>query len=198
MSRRKVGFFGGTFDPIQLGHLNLSISILEKHNLEAILFCPANYSPEKEAYLPMASNQERKQMVEIAIAPIAQFSLLTWELEREGPSYTIETIRQLQKEHPDTDYALILGEDVLAGLPKWQEIEELLKLAPPIVGTRPHEALPKLPPPIKEIIEGAKSTIPAMDISSTTVRERLLQKRPCDHLVPAKVLDYIHEKQLYL
>lgn len=197
MKRRQVGFFGGTFDPIHLGHLNLAINILEIHKLDEILFCPANFSPEKKENLPAVSGEHRKAMVEIAISPIPQFSILDVELKREGPSYTIDTMRGLYEDHPDTDFFLILGDDVIAGLPTWRDIQQLLKLAPPIVGPRHREDISKLPTPIREIIEKGISSIPIMEISSTDVRERLIQKKTCQHLVHSKILDYITTKELY-
>ncbi len=197
LSRRRVGFFGGTFDPIHLGHLNLALNVLEKHKLDQILFCPANFSPEKEGNLPTATKEQRKEMVEIAIKAIPDFSLLENELRREGPSYTIDTIKQLIAENPDTDFFLILGDDIISGLPKWRGIHELLKLAPPIVGTRLRDEISHLPTGIRKVIEGGVSTIPLMEISSSDVRERLIQKKVCQHLVHAKVLDYIKEKKLY-
>lgn len=195
--KKKIGFFGGTFDPIHLGHLNLAINLYEKMGLDQILFSPANISPEKTIAPPLASNAHRKAMTQIAIEGIEGFSLLDMELEREGPSYTIDTIRCLMQEHPDCSFHLILGEDVLPGLPNWKDVALLLKLAPPLVGARPFDKPFPLPAEILPFIDQGRVDTPLMEISSTGLRERLLQKKYCGHLLPAKVLDYIHAHGLY-
>lgn len=194
---KRFGFFGGTFDPIHFGHINLAINILEKRQLDHIFFSPANFSPEKEGKLQVAPKKARKEMTQLAIQGIPQFSLLELELEREGPSYTIDTIRQLIALHPGAQFHLILGEDILEGLPLWKEVEELLNLAPPLMGSRPGAKIPKLPLPIREAVDKGMTLIAPMEICSTDLRERLAQKKYCGHLIPSKVLDYIHAHQLY-
>lgn len=194
---KRFGFFGGTFDPIHLGHLNLARSLLEKHHLDHVFFSPANFSPEKGSVPPKASTKDRKAMVQLAIEGIEEFSLIDLELEREGPSYTIDTIQFLMKEYPEEQFYLILGEDVLEGLPRWKEIDTLLELAPPLVGTRPNAKIPKLPPLIQKTIEKGKTAITPMEISSTDLREGLSQKKAYTDLIPPKVLDYIHTHRLY-
>lgn len=194
---KKIGFFGGSFDPIHFGHLNLAINLLEKQKLDEILFSPASVSPEKTINPPLASKEARKEMTRIAIEEIEYCHLIDLELQREGPSYTIDAIRNLMKEHPDWEFHLILGEDVLPGLPNWKDILTLLELAPPFVGTRPFDKPIHLPPEILAFIDRGRVDTPMMEISSTGLRERLLQKKYCGHLIPAKVLDYIHEHSLY-
>ncbi|MBS0630037.1 MAG: nicotinate (nicotinamide) nucleotide adenylyltransferase [Verrucomicrobia bacterium] len=191
------GFFGGTFDPIHFGHLNLAINLLEVHKLDHILFSPANFSPMKGDNLPTASSKDRLEMTKLALEGIPDFSLLDLELEREGPSYTIDTIKELLRHHSGVQFHLILGEDVLEGLPKWRHVEELLTLAPPYIGARPGAKLPKLPLPIAKWVDRGRSDIPNMEISSTELRKRLIQKKYCGHLIPTKVLDYIHAHRLY-
>lgn len=193
----RTGFFGGTFDPIHNGHLNLALSLLEAHGLDRVLFCPANRSPGKKENGPIAPNEMRKKMVELAIAKIPQFALCDLELKREGPSYTIETIRLLIKQNPNETFFLILGEDMLEGLEKWKEVETLLELAPPLVGTRPSNGVKTLPKSIQDKVVKGRTLIQQMEISSTLLRERLHKKMYCGHLIPSKVLDFIEEKRLY-
>lgn len=95
-----IGFFGGSFDPIHNGHLNLAIQMLEAHPFSQIIFCPASISPHKQRTPSTVLKQHRKAMVALAIRPIQAFQLLDWELEQEGPSYTIDTIRELKKRIP--------------------------------------------------------------------------------------------------
>jgi len=193
----KIGFFGGTFDPIHFGHLNLALQIKEAHKLDQVFFSPANFSPEKRGSHPLAPKKARKEMVELAIEDVPEFTLLDIELEREGPSYTIDTIEFLQEKYKEAQFFLILGEDILSGLPRWKEIERLLTIAPPLVGGRPNAVEPGLPPELDKIIQEGRTSIPSMDISSTELRELLNQKKYCGQWIPAKVLDYIHQHQLY-
>lgn len=194
---RRIGFFGGTFDPIHFGHLNLAVQIKEAHQLDQVFFSPANFSPEKTGAPPLAPKKARREMVEIAIADVKEFTLLDIELEREGPSYTIDTIEFLLQKYPDTEFFLILGEDILPGLPKWKDVDRLITLAPPLVGCRPGAKQPLLPSHLEKAIAEGRTIIPSMDISSTELRELLHQKKYCGQWIPSKVLDYIHQHQLY-
>jgi nicotinate-nucleotide adenylyltransferase len=184
---QKVGLFGGTFDPIHFGHLNLALSLLEQANLDRVIFCPAHTSPLKNGEPPRASKEDRLAMVSLAIAEIPQFSLLDFEVQRPPPSYTIDTVRFLLSKEK-VELRLILGEDSLQQLAKWKEVDELLRLAPPLVGTR--LSLPGILPvqPVK---------IPVMEISSTEIRARLRRDQFCGHLVPKDVLTLIKQKNLY-
>lgn len=195
--KKKVGFFGGTFDPLHFGHLNLSIEIQEKHHLDEVMFCPANCSPEKK-HIPPIEEEHRGKMISLGINKIPSFSVSTLELERPGISYTIETIRILKNKYPDIEFYLILGEDTLQGLSKWKEVEELILLAPPLIGTRLQKNIPLLSEKIKEKIRKGMTPISAMEISSTKLRDRLKKRLFCGHLVPSEVLDYIYQNQLYL
>jgi len=199
---KKIGFFGGTFDPIHFGHINLALSLLEKHQLEEVIFCPAFVSPHKTDAPPVASPEERLQMVERALAPISAFTLSRREVERGGISFTVDTIRELRSRRSKEERLfLILGEDALAKLDRWKEIGELLALAPPLIGGRGEEvALSSLslPPLMAQAVKEGWTEIPMMVMSSTFLRERLKKRVYCGHLVPAEVLDFIYEHKLYL
>lgn len=172
-----TGFLGGTFDPIHFGHLNLAINLKEKAGLDKIIICPAWVSPFKEGQ-KMASPQHRLAMCRLAIEGLKGFEVLDYEIKKAGPSYTIDTIKYLNR-----PLRLLLGDDQLKDFSKWKEADLLKKLAPPLVGTRFQK-------------EG-ETTIPIMEISSTDIRQRLKAKEPCVHLVPHKVLDYIFKNDLY-
>lgn len=195
----KIGFFGGTFDPIHHGHLNLAIEILEKKKLDRIFFCPANRSPEKKEAQPVVSAEDRFAMLTLALEPIPAFSPLDWEIKRPGLSYTIDTLRMLKAEYPKAELHLIFGEDILAGLHAWKDVEALLQLAPPLVGLRHFELSSEilLPPALLSLVRAGLTHIPLLDISSTQLRKRLKERKYCGHLVPSKVLDYIVENRLY-
>ena len=162
------GFFGGSFDPIHFGHISLAIHLLETHKLEEILFCPAFCSPFKTSFPPKASPEHRLAMLRLALDH-PQFKITPIEIDRKGPSYTIDTIRSLKQ----SGLRLILSDEAAVGLDQWKETQELIRLAPPLIGPR------------------------NIDISSTEVRERLKKRMYCGHLIPAKALDYIHKHRLY-
>jgi nicotinate-nucleotide adenylyltransferase len=134
-------------------------------------------------------------MVERAIADIPQFSLLNTEINRQGVSFTIDTVRALLKQYPDIELHLLLGGDHLDHFHEWKEADQLIALAPPLVGMRKQHSLLNAPL-VPELLKG-KVEIPLFDISSTEVRKRLIQKKYCSHLVPPLVLDYIAEHSLY-
>lgn len=194
---KKVGFFGGTFDPIHFGHLNLAISLAEARGLDELLFCPAYLSPGKQEAHPVFGGVDRLEMVRLAIEGIPLFKTLDWELHREGPSYTIDTIRYLKSIRPKDQFFLVLGKHAAEEIGGWKEANELVKVATPLVAIRPGGSSPCQGTPFEQVIAKGAIEVPSMEISSTTIRERLRQKKPCNHLVPSKVLDYIESKRLY-
>ncbi len=197
---KKIGFFGGSFDPIHNGHLNLAVEMMERHKLDQILFCPASQSPHKQAMPPIASKEHRRAMVAAAIAPMPKFTFLDIEIQKSDPSYTIDSIRTLIERDGDAarQYHLILGEDAIAHFHQWKEAEELVVLAPPFVGSREEEAFPKaMPKNIASLLKKGMTKTSIMEISSTAIRERIARGLYCGHLLPAKVWDYIVQNQLY-
>ncbi|MGE0198732.1 MAG: nicotinate (nicotinamide) nucleotide adenylyltransferase [Simkaniaceae bacterium] len=193
---KKIGFFGGSFDPIHMGHLNLAIQLLEKKGLDQILFCPALLSPTKQDHPPHVSPEHRMNMLRLSLEDVPGCEPYEAELMRPPPSYTIDTIKRLQ----GNKIYLILAEDAAYGLDQWKDSEELLDLAPPLIGTRfgfDNEKLNRLPEKIKLKVQEGMCQISAMDISSTHVRERLKKRLYCGHLLQGKVLDYIHQNGLY-
>jgi nicotinate-nucleotide adenylyltransferase len=199
----RIGFFGGSFDPIHLGHLNLALQMLETHKLDQVFFCPTSQNPLKSAQPPVASKEQRRAMVVAAIAPLPKFTFLDIEIQKSSAIYTIDSIRTLIKSDKEQkaekkEYFLILGEDVLEGFHQWKEVEELILLASPLVGTRSGVDLPKtLPKPVAAAIKKGITKTSLMDISSTEIRRRMELGLYCGHLLPAKVWEYIQQNQLY-
>lgn len=193
-----VGFFGGTFDPIHNGHIHLALSLLEKHKLSSVIFCPAAVSPFKSVAPPACSPHHRIEMVRRAIEPIPQFQLWDWQGNQPGPSFTIDAIRAFLQQYA-VKLHLILGQDSLDGFSEWKEVEELIKIAPPLIGTRAGElpSLESLSQSSRTVIQKGLTEIPLMDISSTHLRRRLRDKLFCGHLIPEKTLKYILEHSLY-
>lgn len=195
----KIGFFGGTFDPIHFGHLNLAVELQEKRGLDEVWFCPAALSPFKLNAAPV-SPFHRLKMVEIACAPYSTFRVLKQELERPGPSYTIDTLKGLVQEHPQNQFHLLLGDDALDGFLKWRAPEEIVQLAPPLIGSRfasLDEKLFREHPEILHSLRQGWTQTALFDVSATEVRKRLAEQRVCEHLVPKEVLDYIRSNRLY-
>lgn len=167
---KKVGFLGGSFDPIHFGHISLAIQLMEAHQLDEVLFCPAFCSPFKTKTPPIESGQARLQILQKALE-IASFQWTDIELQRKEISYTIDTIRAIQKKA--IQLHLLLSEEAYQHFFQWKDAEELAQIAPPLVGKREHM------------------------ISSTEVRKRLQKGLYCGHLIPAQALKYIQEHSLY-
>lgn len=126
---KQIALFGGTFDPIHLGHLNLAIEVMEKLSMDKILFCPANVSPYKVEDPPRASGKERAEMINLAIENIKNFSLYDEEIKKIGVSYTIDTLRSLKRKYQDSHINLVIDQKILKRFPEWVSYEEIIRLA---------------------------------------------------------------------
>ncbi len=187
-----MGFFGGTFDPIHLGHIHLAISLQERCKLDGVVFSPAFISPFKQKKPPVASKEHRLEMVRLAIDKIPGFCLNEEEILEKRVSYTIDGLRVMQQKFPNATWHLMLYEDNLDHLLEWKEIEEILRIAPPWIGSS-GQALPQR----LQGLERYLVQIPKVEISSTLIRERLKKGLYCGHLLDAKVLDFIYRNKLY-
>ncbi len=189
--KKKIGFFGGTFDPIHFGHIHLAVQLFEIHHLDEVLFCPAYCSPFKRAAPPHANAQHRFEMVRLALGDIPHFRLTNYEIERNEYSYTIDTLRALMSEEKGQFY-LLLSVEAATHFEQWKNVQQLIHLAPPLIGARTVEAesLPK-------ILRSSFTKTTILEISSTDVRARLKKKLYCGHLVPQNVLHYIEDNGLY-
>lgn len=201
---KKIGIYGGSFDPIHLGHLNLATEMMEAHQLDEVWFCPAANNPHK-THLTSVSAFHRVNMIRLAIENEPRFFVSEIEIERQGLSYTIDTLKELHALHNDqedpTMFFLILGEDAARSLHQWHQPEAIVSLAQPLVGSRNRK--------IKELepFQGSASVVDAihkgltptriMEISGTDIRKRLSDKKYCYHLVPGKVMDYIITNRIY-
>lgn len=195
----KIGIFGGTFDPIHFGHLNLMVELKEKCHLDHVLLCPARVSPAKQNKPSAATSEHRLKMVKLAIEEIPWAEVTEVEMKRLPPSYMIETVEYIQQQKKGHLY-LLIAEDVAYTVGFWKEPEKLLGLASPLVGTRngfDSGRLENVSPFVKSKLEKGHIPIFPMDISSTRLRDRLKNKLYCGHLIPSKVLDYIYENGLY-
>jgi len=201
MAAKTIGILGGTFDPIHFGHLNLAVEILEKWPLDEVWFCPAQCNPFKEKEGEEAKH--RLKMVNLALMPFPKFRAIDIELNRDGPSYTIDTLKQLiekEKLAPErSQFVLLMGGDAAMSFPKWRNAEEIVSLVPLAVGLRLGEIshFKEDNTSIAQAIKKGCFPTNQMDISATEIRERLKKRLPCAHLVPKEVLDYIKTFCLY-
>ena len=187
-----VGIYGGTFDPIHNGHLITAQAVLEKRNLEKIIFIPAYISPLKTEKKHTAS-QHRLAMLELALEDTPSFILSDIELKRKNVSYTIDTLKEFKKSYDNIE--LIIGYDNLIVFHKWYKPDKILELCKLVVLHREVDKEPE-----KKNIYFDKAELldtPLVDISSTEIRLRLANNLPIDDLVPLKVKEYIYKNGLY-
>lgn len=202
MGKKLIGLYGGSFDPIHFGHLNLAVEIMEARGLDEVWFCPAAYNPHKS--MPVSSNNNhRMAMVKLAIEGEPRFHITDVDVNRPGPSYTVETLHKLiameKEKGGDATFCLLLGEDAARRFYQWRKPEEIIHLARLLIGKRgerQHEPF-KGSPEIVDALNRGMTQTRVMDISSTDVRRRLQNREYCGHLVPGKVLDYIFANSLY-
>lgn len=187
-----TGVFGGSFDPVHLGHLIAADRAAEALGLEKVWFVPARAQPLKGPG-PVATGEQRRRMLELAVAGDARFGVEPLELERDdgGPSYTVDTLRALQSRWPGERLVLLLGADAAADLPRWREAEEIARLAEVAILTRPGAG------ELRTHLARHVVAIPAIEISSSEIRARRALGKAIRYLVPASVAEYIEREELY-
>jgi nicotinate-nucleotide adenylyltransferase len=193
LSSARLGIFGGSFDPVHNAHVALAQLALAELRLDELLWIPAGQPWQKSRTLTPAA--DREAMVRLAIADEPRFALSRIELERAGPSYTIDTVRALTAARPDAEWFLIIGQDQYAGFHTWHGWQELLGLATLAIADRPDAA--HLVDPQVLAVAHATVSLPMMDVSSTDIRGRLKAGQGIDDLVPAPVARYIARHRLY-
>ena len=197
-----IGVLGGTFDPIHLGHLVVAEEVKARLDLAEILFVPAG-QPWLKMSSPILAAEHRVQMVRLALGGKPYFKLSTMEIERAGPSYTVDTIAELKGQLGAGDRLFfILGWDNLAQLPQWQEPARLVKMCHLVAVPRVGYPAPDLALLEKSIPGLSQATIvldtPHIDITASVIRDRVAQGLSIHHLVPEPVERYIREHGLYL
>ena len=194
-----IGVLGGTFDPIHIGHLVIGEEARARLGLSEVLFVPAG-QPWLKQDRDITPAVHRVEMVRRAIADNPCFKLSTLEVERAGPSYTIDTLTMLQKQlGSKASLFFILGRDALAELPLWKEPQRVVQLCklvvPPRIGSKDLKHLEKAIPGLLDKV--IKLDMPVIGISSSGIRQRLSQGLPIRYLVPAEVEKYITERRIY-
>jgi nicotinate-nucleotide adenylyltransferase len=194
-----IGVLGGTFDPIHIGHLIVAEEARIKLGLREVLFVPAG-QPWRKLDHSITPAAHRVEMVRCAIADNPHFELCTLEVERPGPSYTMDTLTMLRKQlGSEANLFFILGRDTLAELPLWKEPKKLVQLCrlvvPPRLGSKDLKHLEIAIPGLLDKV--VQLDMPVIGISSAEIRQRIAQGLSIRYLVPAEVEKYVTEKKIY-
>lgn len=198
----KTGVLGGTFDPIHNGHIAVAEEVRARLNLTDVLLVPAG-QPWLKENSPVLAAEHRVQMVRLAIDDKPYFRLSTVEIDRAGPSYTVDTMIELQAQLGTGDELFfILGWDSLVQLPKWREPSRLIEMCRLVAVPRPGYSLPDLSS-LEAVIPGVSRRLilldkPEVDIDATEIRNRVTRGLSIHHLVPEPVEEYIRQHKLYL
>lgn len=198
----RVGILGGTFDPVHTGHIRVAEEVMSRLGLGKVIFVPAG-QPWLKAGGPIAPAKHRVQMVRLAIAGRPGFELSLVEIERPGPSYTIDTIQDLRAQlGEEVELFFILGCDNLAQLHKWKDAVRLISLCRLVAVPRPGCEMPELKK-LEEALPGISASVialdkPEIDISATEIRKRAEHGLSVRGLVPDAVADYIRQHKLYI
>jgi len=201
-----IGIMGGTFDPIHYGHLRPALDILQQVGLSEIRFIPNRIPPHRDA--PRLSDQQRAELVQLAISDRAEFIFDGRELERDGPSFMVDTLHSLKGDFPDMTLCLIMGMDAFNGLPQWHRWQSILELCHIIVTTRPGAELPSfaLEGPLAQNINTAPEallqrsfgqillqSVTQLDISASQIRNYLSLGQCTQYLLPETVRDKLEQ-----
>jgi nicotinate-nucleotide adenylyltransferase len=199
----RIGIFGGTFDPVHIGHLILAEQCREQGRLDEVWFVPSATPPHKVGQ-PITRFEQRVEMLALAVAGHPVFRINEIENETAGPNFTVLTLTELHRRHPDAEFHLLIGSDSLADLPKWREPARILELAALLVMPRPgatrvsvEELRTRLSLPEGAPLRLGWVEAPQIEVSSSDLRRRVAEGRSIRYFVPRAVECYIQEKKLY-
>jgi nicotinate-nucleotide adenylyltransferase len=195
----RLGILGGTFNPPHIGHLICAQEARLQLSLDRVVLMPARIPPHKPVDNEPGA-EHRLELCRLAVAGNPALTVSAVEIEREGPSYTVDTLQTLHTRMPDSELFLILGGDVAAGLTRWREPERVLSLATVAVAKRRGTATASVQQALSELRGGERAQffrMPRVGISSTEVRRRVRARQPIRYFVPDGVAEYINEHQLY-
>ncbi|WJL95696.1 nicotinate-nucleotide adenylyltransferase [Microbacterium sp. ET2] len=187
----RIGVMGGTFDPIHHGHLVAASEVAQSFDLDEVVFVPTGNPWQKTR---VSDSEHRYLMTVIATASNPQFTVSRVDINRSGPTYTIDTLRDLKHQRPDAELFFITGADAIAQILSWRDHDELWDLAHFVAVSRPGHVLDTEGLPTEDV---SQLQIPALAISSTDCRERVRRGHPVWYLVPDGVVQYIAKHHLY-
>lgn len=188
-NRKQIGLLGGNFNPVHNAHLTIADQVRQQLGLDEVLLMP-EYQPPHVDKKTTISEKHRLRMLELAVRDIEGLGIETIELERKGISYTYDTMKLLTEKNPDVDYYFIIGADMVAYLPKWHRISELIQMVQFVGVQRPKYKAGTSYPVIWV-------DVPPLDISSSLIRRQLEEGKKPNFLLPKAVLDYIEKEGLY-
>ncbi|GAA1443839.1 nicotinate-nucleotide adenylyltransferase [Leifsonia poae] len=189
--RPRVGVMGGTFDPIHHGHLVAASEVAQSFDLDEVVFVPTGHPWQKGDVSP---GEHRYLMTVIATASNPRFTVSRVDIDREGPTYTIDTLRDLHESRPEAELFFITGADAIAQILNWRDVNELWSLAHFVAVSRPGHDLTISGLPTQDV---SLLEVPALAISSTDCRDRVSRGFPVWYLVPDGVVQYISKHHLY-
>ena len=189
---RRVGLFGGTFDPPHVGHLVTAVNVRHALDLDLVILMVANVPWQKEGSRAIMPASDRLAMVEAAVRDVAGLVPGRQEIDHGGPSYTADTLAVLADEFPGADFFTIIGDDAAAGLRTWSRWSEVVERSRLVVVDRPGD-----PVELADDVDWIRVEVPRLEVSSTDLRARFTDGRPLDYLVTPPVLDVIRSRGLY-
>jgi nicotinate-nucleotide adenylyltransferase len=194
---QRIGVLGGTFDPVHLGHLSAASHAVSGLGLDQVLFVPAGQPWQKQSV--QASGRDRFAMVSLAIEGVQSFAVSRLEIDREGPTYTIDTLRALRSwpQYEQADLFFITGADAIAEIDSWKDHDQLAQLAAFVAVTRPGFDPTTDPDGATLAVPVIRLDVPGLDISSTLIRQRVARGESIDDLTAPNVVRYIDEHRLY-
>lgn len=205
-----IGVFGGSFDPIHFGHLLAAQTCIDQLSLKKLLFVPCHQHPFNKQF--SASNQQRLEMLQLAITDNQLLAIDDRELQNQQTSHTFDTLSSLAQDYPDQKLAFIIGIDAFANLPRWHRWQEILELAHIIVLPRPGFTLPESGElydylsqhycaSLSTLVDSTSEVVildaPLLEISSSEIRDMLAEEQNPRYLLPKTILNYIKEQHIY-
>jgi nicotinate-nucleotide adenylyltransferase len=191
-SARRIGVFGGTFDPPHVGHLVTAVNVRHALELDVVLLMVANVPWQKEGSRSITPALDRLAMVEAAVADVPGLEAGRMEIDSGGPSFTADTLATLAEREPGAELFTVVGDDAAAGLTTWERYGEVVARSTMVVVDRPGEPV-RLPGDVAWI----HVEVPRLEVSSTDLRARFTDGRPLDYLITEAVLEVIEERKLY-
>jgi nicotinate-nucleotide adenylyltransferase len=189
----RIGVFGGTFDPIHVGHLVAAVNVRHQLRLDRLLLVVANVPWQKAGSRSITPADDRLAMVEAAVAGVAGLEASRLEMDRGGPSFTADTLEQVGAANPGAELFCVVGADVADELATWERSDVIAQLSTLVVVNRPGAPLPGSLPGWRVV----EVVIPALEVSSTDLRARAADGRPLDYLVPDAAVHAIRARGLY-
>ena len=189
---RRIGLFGGTFDPPHVGHLVTAVNVRHALDLDLVVMMVANVPWQKEGTRTITPATDRLAMVEAAVCDVLGLRPGREEIDLGGHSYTADTLRVLGEEYPSAELFTVIGDDAAAGLRTWTRWEEVVERSQLVVVDRPGE-----PVALDADLDWIRVEVPRLEVSSTDLRARFTDGRPLDYLVTQPVLDLIRSRGLY-